>query len=305
LKTPLILEVKGNALDDGPGIRSVVFFKGCPLSCVWCHNPEGKRTEAEIGFDAEACVACDTCLTTCPCDALDRHNPFFIDRRRCNLCFECVEKCPSGALARVGHALSVEDILARILKDKIFYDNSGGGVTFSGGEPTLFMEFAAALLQRLKAHNIHILLETCGLFDWSRFKALIYPWLDTIYFDIKLMDSAAHRTFCGASNAVILENFRKLYALSRAGGVDVLPRTPLIPGITDTEANLQALAEFLCANQVSAAKVLPYHPLWRAKEHQLGGHGDYADRAEMQAFLKPEQIEACKTILRKEGIRTD
>jgi len=303
LKAPLILEVKGNALDDGPGIRSVVFFKGCPLSCVWCHNPEGKRTAMEIGFDAHTCVSCDTCLETCPVEALDRDHPFFIDRIQCNLCLECVDKCPSGALSQVGRSMSVAEIVTMVLKDKVFFDNSGGGVTLSGGEPTLFMEFTAALLRAFKDNQVHTLLETCGLFNFADFKAKLYPFVDTIYFDLKLMDPEAHRKYCGISNTVILENFRRLYADSRAGKVEVLPRTPLVPGITDSEANLRAIAGFLNDNQVSAAAILPYHPLWREKAHKLGCHDMHADQEQMHSFLRQERLEACKAIFRDAGVQ--
>ena len=150
---PLILEISGNALDDGPGIRSVIFFKGCPLSCVWCHNPEGKRAVREIAFDAKACVGCDTCMKLCPEKALSRGNRHFIDRTRCSLCFLCADACPSEALSRVGLEMEVGEIVYTVMKDKPFYDVSGGGVTLSGGEPALFMDFTAALLSRLKAQG--------------------------------------------------------------------------------------------------------------------------------------------------------
>ena len=142
---PLILDIKGNSLDDGPGIRSVIFFKGCPLACTWCHNPESKRFEAEISFDAKACIGCDACLSACPQDALSRDNPFFIDRRRCDLCFRCIDACHSGALSRVGQEMGIAEIVARVLDYKPFYDTSGGGVTLSGGEPTVYMDFASPI----------------------------------------------------------------------------------------------------------------------------------------------------------------
>jgi len=208
LKQPLILEIKGNALDDGPGIRSVVFFKGCPLSCLWCHNPESKRMGMEIGFEAKTCVGCDTCINLCPENALSRENPFFIDRDACTLCFECVDACPSGALTRIGTYMSVEAIAEQVLRDKPFYDTSGGGVTLSGGEPTLVTGFAGELAARLKASGIHTLIETCGLFDLARFDESLYPYLDLIYFDIKLMDAALHAHYCGVANETILYNFR-------------------------------------------------------------------------------------------------
>ena len=147
MKRPLFLEIKGNSLDDGPGIRSVVFFKGCPLSCFWCHNPESKSSGIEIAYDAAECIACNTCLETCQESALSTENPFYQHKHKCSLCFECVATCPSTALSRVGVSMSVEEIVKIVLKDKLFFQNSNGGVTLSGGEPTLTMAFTGDLLQ--------------------------------------------------------------------------------------------------------------------------------------------------------------
>ena len=183
--TPLILDIKGNSLDDGPGIRSVVFFKGCPLSCVWCHNPESKKTIPEISFSPDDCVGCNACLDSCSSKALSRNNLFYIDRKKCDLCFQCIPTCPSGALERVGRKMTEEDILGEVIKDKIFFDNSGGGVTFSGGEPTFYMPFLSRVIQLATNAGLHTLLETCGLFDWKAFETLILPHIHTIYFDLK------------------------------------------------------------------------------------------------------------------------
>ena len=244
-KQPLTLEIKGNSLDDGPGIRSVVFFKGCPLSCTWCHNPESKKIDVEISFDAEACVGSQTCFDVCPKNALSLDNPLFIDRDACNLCFECVEQCPSGALEQVGYKREVAEILKTALKDKPFYDSSGGGVTFSGGEPTLNMEFLADAAKALKEQGVHVLIETSGQFNLDKFNALVYPYIDLIYFDIKLVDKDLHKKYCGPSNTTILKNFKKLQQQYLAGGVKILPRTPLIPNITDTPENLYRFRLFL------------------------------------------------------------
>lgn len=190
-KRPLILEIKGNSLDDGPGIRTVIFFKGCPLSCTWCHNPESKSAGFEISFDARQCIGCNTCIDTCPEDALSRDDPYFIDRDKCDLCFKCVDNCPANALTRVGRWMGPDEILAAVTKDKPFFDTSGGGVTLSGGEPIMYMEFVSDLLKALKKEGIHILLETCGHFNFERFEDLIYPYVDTIYYDIKLYNADA------------------------------------------------------------------------------------------------------------------
>ncbi|PKN44772.1 MAG: glycyl-radical enzyme activating protein, partial [Deltaproteobacteria bacterium HGW-Deltaproteobacteria-17] len=228
----LILEIKGNSLDDGPGIRSVVFFKGCPLSCAWCHNPESKRTGPELSFDSRECIGCDTCVKVCPCGALDRRNPGYVDRARCDLCFKCVQACPAEALSRVGTAMSVAAVLEQVSRDIPFYRNSGGGVTLSGGEPTLFSEYAGELLAELKGRGIHTLVETCGHFQLDRFLELIYPWTDELYIDLKLYDTDEHRRLCGAGNERILANFLELHERALRGGVPVTPRVPLIPEMT-------------------------------------------------------------------------
>ncbi|MDX1417371.1 MAG: glycyl-radical enzyme activating protein [Candidatus Promineifilaceae bacterium] len=299
---PLIFAVKGNALDDGPGIRSVVFFKGCPLSCTWCHNPESKRREVEISYDAQVCIGCDTCLAICPEQALNRANANFIDRSTCNLCFQCAEACPAGALSRVGELMTADEVLAALLKDKPFYDASGGGVTLSGGEATLFTEYLAQLLRKLKAAGVHTLLETCGLFNMKRFKEAIYPWLDLIYFDVKLMDAGAHIEFCGTSNQVILQNFAALAERAQQGGVPILPRIPLIPGVTATEQNLRATADFLIKCHAPQVALLPYHPTWQEKERKLGITETNGKSTALGAWLDDETLADSKSIFVEVGI---
>ncbi|MFZ5572686.1 MAG: glycyl-radical enzyme activating protein [Thermodesulfobacteriota bacterium] len=302
MKVPLVFEIKGNSLDDGPGIRSVVFFKGCPLSCVWCHNPEGMRPDAEISYDRRECVGCGTCLAACPEGALSRANPAFIDRRRCTLCFHCAEACPSGALKRVGRQMTAAAIAEEVLRDKPFYDTSGGGVTLSGGEPTLGMEFVSELLRHLKSHGVHCLIETCGFFDGERFMALLYPHLDAMYFDLKIHDTVAHRRSCGVPNGAILENFRRLAARTRKDGKVLLPRIPLIPGITATDRNLRAWASFLQAAGIQTARLLPYNPLWPDKAVNLG-ISEAGLAPVMRQWQRPDQIRHCKAIFRDHGIQ--
>lgn len=302
IKTPLILEIKGNSLDDGPGIRSVVFYKGCPLSCVWCHNPESKKAVAEISFDAKVCIDCGACRDVCPQKAISKENRYYIDRNKCTLCFLCVDACPSGALDRIGKTMSVDDILKKILPDKPFFDTSGGGVTLSGGEPTLFMDFTSQLLKLLKQNNIHALLETCGFFDLNRFMDMLYPYLDAIYFDIKIMDSADHKKYCGVRNEKILDNFKKLVVAADKDAKKILPRTPLIPGITDTENNIRGIASFLKSLHVTEAALLAYNPLWHEKSDKVGVEDPYKHNKSMTSFSDSAVIEKSKTIFRDAGI---
>ncbi len=297
---PLVVDIKENSLDDGPGIRSVVFFKGCPLSCAWCHNPECIGRDAELSYEASTCVQSGECVNACKEDALSLGKTLVIDRERCTACFDCVSACPSGALSRVGEPMSVQDLVDRLCKDKPFFDNSGGGVTLSGGEPTYFMDYLGELLQALKRRNIHTLLQTCGAFSRPAFERLVYPHLDSIYFDLKLADAEAHKQHCGATNATILDNFVWLHAKALDGGVAVLPRIPLIVGITDTAANLGAIATFLRKHAVEQVQLMPYNPLWREKEGKLGTRSDAGPGA--STWMTRAEIEGCANVFRRSSV---
>lgn len=196
----------------------------------------------------------------------------------------------------------MDDILAAVMKDKPFFDTSGGGVTFSGGEPTVCMEFLSELARNFQEKGVHTLIETCGLFDFHGFTETVYPHLDTIYMDIKLMDNEAHRRHCGAGNTVILENFRKLFRLYRDGGKEVLPRIPLIPGITDTESNLAETVRFLKDCGAEQVSLLPYHPLWQDKNKAIGMENPLGRENQMTTFLAREKIDACRALFTKKGI---
>jgi len=299
----LVLDVKEHSLDDGPGIRSVLFFKGCPLACSWCHNPESRRRSAELSYESAECIAtCEACVRICPRDAIVRARALSIDRDRCDLCFQCTPVCPSSALTRVGVEMDEEDVLERVLKDKPFFERSGGGVTLSGGEPTLQMEFVSRLGRALKQESIPLLLETCGHFDLARFDALVYPWLDAIYFDLKLCDGEQHRRWCGVPNRVILDNFAELHERSLRGGVMVLPRIPLIPNVTATESNLRALAGFLKRRGVERARLLPYNPTWIEKRARIGMPAPEDADPAWRMWMTREEIRGCEAVFRAVGI---
>ncbi len=274
MNAPLILDIKGNALDDGPGIRSVVFFKGCLLDCSWCHNPESIPKHSELSFEGKNCLGLDACQSaceiSCPQMAISKDNPLLIDRDICNQCMQCIDVCPSAALTQVGKERSVDDVCAELLKHKAFYSSSGGGVTLSGGEPTLYMDYISELLQKLKENGVHTLLQTCGLFPLNKFMEKVYPWLDTIYFDIKLMDETEHVEHCGANNKIIKDNFSHLNRLYLQGGAEILARTPLVPNITDSPENMTAIAVFLKDNKVNRTQLMSYNPLWHEKQTRLG-----------------------------------
>lgn len=300
--SPLILELKGNSLDDGPGIRTVVFLKGCPLDCVWCHNPESKKNGVEISFESKVCVGCNTCLDTCTRQALSRENPLFIDRSLCTLCFDCVDNCPASALERIGQPMEISRLVEQVVKDKPFFDTSKGGVTFSGGEPTLHMEYLGRAAKALKEKGIHVLIETCGQFNYQAFLDRVYPHVDLIYFDIKIMNSHSHKKYCGTPNKTILENFKKLHEKYLAGGVEVMPRTPLIPEITDTKENLEAIVAFYRQEKVQKTQLMAYHPLWQEKNKKIGITSVSVKEANMADWMSHERLTLCENFFIDQGI---
>ncbi|TFG21512.1 MAG: glycyl-radical enzyme activating protein [Promethearchaeota archaeon] len=267
---PLIVNIKRNSLDDGPGIRTAIFFKGCPLSCVWCQNPETKSAHQELSYEMENCIDCKACIEVCDPKAIDKKHR--IDRLLCNLCGKCIGVCQNNALKYAGQEYTIAELYRIILKDKTFYDNSGGGVTFTGGEPTLHMNFLNQLLLKLKEVNIHICLETCGYYNREKFEELILPYVDLIYIDIKILDSETHRKYCNVPNELILRNFE---ALIKNQSVEVLPRIPLVPEVTSTKENLSSIASYLRSLGIKKIGLLPYNPLWLSKSEAIGASLDY------------------------------
>lgn len=286
-RRPLVVEIKRNALDDGPGIRTTLFFKGCPLACVWCQNPEALRTYPEIAYSPEECLLCGSCQSVCPVGAIDlERRPRIVDRARCRRGGSCAAVCPGRGIHLVGRYYPVAELARLASEDLLFYENSGGGVTLSGGEPTLYPRYLEQLLQALKFKRIHLNLESCGYYHRPVFEKYILPHLDLIYFDIKLIDPEEHLRYTGRSNGRIHEN---LTALIRSGRVPVLPRVPLIPGITDTAKNLSGIASFLRGLGLRRTALLPYNPLWVSKIESLDHESSYrCDR-----WMSPEELEQC------------
>jgi pyruvate formate lyase activating enzyme len=271
-KRPYIVEIKRNSLDDGPGIRSVIFFKGCPLSCVWCQNPESKSPNQELIFEQEKCSECGDCIDNCKYDCIDFDLEYPIQKENCTYCGECIKICQTSALKFAGYQYELSELLEIILKDRPFFQNSGGGVTFSGGEPTMHMTYLHNLLIQLKNENIHTCLETCGYYNKENFENFLLPYLDLIYFDLKLFDPQKHQAYCKTSNKVILRNFK---ALVKNEEMEVLPRIPLIPDITATENNLKEWAKYLNDLGIRKIGLLPYNPLWTSKMKTLGKKEQY------------------------------
>jgi pyruvate formate lyase activating enzyme len=278
----LIFDIKRDCSEDGPGIRTTVFFKGCPLSCVWCQNPEGIARQPGISYRADLChpELCGLCPADClymTHSELEMFHGLQSDR---------IAKCPSKALEHVGYWISLDELLYRVLIDKPFFQSSGGGVTVSGGEATLQPLFLEKFLQRLKKEQVSTALETCGFFNYQTFKKRILPWLDCIYFDLKLIDEAAHRQFTGQSNKPVLKN---LVRLLNEAQIPVNVRIPLIPGITATKKNLSEIAGFLKKQGIKTVYLMPYNPLWVEKSEKLGLTPKYDHRQ----FMSDEQLAAC------------
>lgn len=264
---PLIFDIRRFALDDGPGIRTTVFLKGCPLACLWCHNPEAIRPEAGLVFHRELCLNCGECVKACSQDAICLDGLERIDRQRCTVCGICAKACPAMALKTVGSYYPPTELVRLLLRDLPFFAASKGGVTFSGGEPTLHIDYLQPVLTALKRQGIHTALQTCGHFDFEPFRASLLPLLDLIFFDLKLADTGQHLRFTGKNNTLIQENFRRLAAEARPR---LIPRVPLVPGITATQDNLTQLAVLLKELGLVAYDLLPYHPGGLSKCRAMG-----------------------------------
>lgn len=263
----LIGDIGRYAIHDGPGIRSTVFFKGCPLRCPWCHNPEFVAGRPELAFYRERCLDCGDCLAVCPEGAILASDRGRIDRERCSVCGLCAGVCPSRALQVVGREYEVDQLADILGRDRLFYESSGGGITVSGGEPTLQLDFLAALLAELHGRGLHTAIETCGAFPWEDFETGCLDNLDLILFDVKIADAAAHRRITGADNRQILANLARLLARRPD---DVIVRAPLVPGYTATAENREGLAGLFTELEVRRLSLLPYHPYGRSKAARIG-----------------------------------
>jgi glycyl-radical enzyme activating protein len=296
----LVFDIQRCSLQDGPGIRTTVFLKGCPLRCVWCHNPESYQPGLQISFQAHRCISCLECVQACEhgahtCGAQGEH---ILDRDHCVVCGQCIPACPQEALRVIGQDLSVEAVLAQVEADRIFYTRSGGGMTLSGGEPMFQFAFTRSLLQEARRSGIHTCLETCGQAPRERYTELL-PLVDLFLFDFKAARAEKHRAFTGVPNALILEN---LAYLLDAGAALIL-RCPLIPGVNDDEDHLQHIAAW--SNRRPAPlhiELMPYHDMGNEKAMQVGAEPRLvsirtADESTQAAWLSRLKNLGCQNVI--------
>lgn len=283
MQSGTIFDIKKYSINDGPGIRTTVFLSGCPLACLWCHNPESISLTPELLYRQNRCLLCGTCAEVCPEGAihldsnrfasrrlsvksLETFDSIITDREKCVRCQTCISVCYSGARQFSGREVTVGEVMEQVKREILFYDESGGGVTISGGEPLMQPTFLTELLTACREQEIHTTVDTSGFANWNVFEQ-IRGKVDLFLYDLKHMDSIRHCEVTGVPNEVILENLRKL----AERGHKILVRIPLIPGINDDEENLQASGKFLtCLPELKGVELMGYHNIARAKYEALG-----------------------------------
>jgi pyruvate formate lyase activating enzyme len=297
----MIFDIQRFCIHDGPGIRTTVFMKGCPMRCLWCHNPESQSIKQEVLFYASRCVGCGRCLTACPNGAIILSPPSEgadavgerILRDRCKVCGACVDTCYAEALVLSGRLQTPEEVLAVVERDRPFYETSGGGMTVSGGEPLAQPVFLAELLRQACEAGLHVCVDTCGLAPWDNIASLL-PLVNLFLFDLKSVSPELHRHLTGVDNALVLENARRLAGQAQ----EILFRVPVIPGMNDSEEELASIGGFLASlNGHARAEVMPYHRLGASKYQAL-------DRPYPPEDLQPsdDSVARAQTVMRSYGV---
>lgn len=287
LLSGIIFDIKKYSIHDGPGIRTTVFFKGCPLSCWWCHNPESQSSNFELIRKPNRCIGCGLCLEACQCGALTANG---INRKKCIACGKCAEACPAEALEIAGRTMTVSEIMHEVVKDVPFYEETGGGVTFSGGEPLAQPDLLRALLSECRNKGIHTAVDTSGYAPLSILES-VAPQVDLFLYDLKHINNTKHRKLTGVDNKLILDNLRFLASI----GQEIVIRIPILPGLNDDKENLSATCEFLLSlPQQYPVHLLPYHSIGQDKYARL----DRAYRLPELKEPKPDHMSHCADIFR-------
>ena len=298
LSEGFIFDIHRGTTHDGPGMRTSVFFKGCPLHCAWCHNPESINPNPVIQWTKAKCIGCMICKTGCSAKAIIcNEEGIKINQSLCKSCYTCVMHCPSKALVKVGELWNVENLVKEACKDEMFFEDFDGGVTVSGGEPILQYQFLVEFLKKLKMRGIHTALDTSGFGKREAFMA-VYPYVDTFLFDIKFMDEKEHISFTGVSNKLILNNLKIILdQIQRKRDTEIWIRTPLIPGATATEYNISQIGDFIqreMINEISRWELCTFNNVCRDKYKKLNLDWKYANTQ----LMKQQEVNSLANIAR-------
>ncbi|WP_319466365.1 glycyl-radical enzyme activating protein [uncultured Pseudodesulfovibrio sp.] len=289
-----IYNIQRMSVHDGPGLRTTVFLKGCPLKCLWCSNPESQKTTPQMMYFENLCTGCGGCTEVCPNDAVTIQNGKSVwDIEKCTDCGKCADVCPSKAREMSGKEMTVEEVMKIVRKDALFYENSGGGVTFGGGEPTSGGQFFLDMAQAARDEGFHVTVDTCGYCPEERFDKTI-ELADLFLFDCKHMDPEQHKKLTGVDNTIILRNMRA----ALASGKEVHIRMPLMPDMNDSDENIAAMAAFFKEFGRDEIEVMPCHAFGRSKYAALGW--EYR----MSGEYTPEQLEVVKQRFTDHGLKT-
>ena len=265
-KNPYIFNIQRFCVHDGPGIRTIVFFKGCPLRCTWCSNPESQEKTREILHLERLCVRCGICEACCPNKAISvSKDKYVIEREKCTFCGECIRACPNNAIEISGNSFSISDLISLSLNDKLFWQQSNGGITISGGEPLLHVKFLLNYLKQLKQYGISTAIETSGFTDFKNIRS-ITDYTDLFIYDIKHLDNNSHKLGTGVSNKVIIENCKRLLEMKKP----MLLRVPIIPSFNFYDDFFRSLAHFISDLMIRKVDLLPFHRLGANKYESLG-----------------------------------
>ena len=306
IQQAIILEIQRMSTEDGPGIRTTVFFKGCPLKCLWCHNPESISPYPQIQWIGSKCIGCKTCIETCPETALTfTDNGVNIDRSLCKSCGACADACPSTAMELIGRKWKLDDLVNEVIKDKAYFDKSDGGITISGGEPAIQTDFAHMFLKKLRGKGIHTALDTCGLCSKTSLEKLL-PYSSMVLYDLKEMDPKKHLAFTGSKIETVLENliFTAEFIKSHVYPQTLWIRTPLIPNTTASKENIEGIGQFITSylgDVVDRWELCAFNNLCRDKYIRLGLEWPFKDNE----LLSESFISELTDIARRSGVNPD